>query len=47
MNIDVNKILVEYDKIIMELNRKVILLKVENDMLKQQLEDNGKEKENA
>lgn len=44
MNIDVNKVLAEYDKIILELQRKVILLKVENDELKKQLDqDKGKD----
>lgn len=38
MNIDVNLVLAEYDKIILELQRKVILLKVENDQLRKQLE---------
>lgn len=46
MNIDVNLVLQEYDKLILELNRKVILLKVENDQLKKQLEDR-KEVDNA
>ena len=44
MDIDVNLILAEYDKMIMELNRKVILLKVENDKLKELLQSNGKDK---
>lgn len=39
MNIDVSLVLEEYDKLIVELNRKVILLRVENDQLKKQLDD--------
>ena len=45
MDIDVNLILAEYDKIIMELQRNVILLKVENDQLKKLLEYSGKDSE--
>lgn len=47
MEIDVNLILNEYAKIVMELNHKVILLKVENDELKRQIEDMRKELKNA
>ncbi len=39
MDIDVGLVLNEYDKIIGELQRKVILLKVENDQLKKLLEE--------
>lgn len=38
MNIDANVVIAKYDKFIIELNRKCIMLEVENDMLKQQLE---------
>lgn len=44
MDIDVNLILAEYDKIIMDLQRKVILLKVENESLKELIQNNGKDK---
>jgi hypothetical protein len=43
MQVDVNLIIQEYEKLLQEYQRKFILLKVENDMLKKQLEDKGKE----
>jgi hypothetical protein len=43
MQLDVNLIIQEYEKLLQEYQRKFILLKVENDMLKKQLEDKGKE----
>ncbi len=45
MQVDVNLILEEYDKLVLELNRKVILLKVENEMLKKEIE--RKDNDNA
>ena len=47
MQIDLNKILNEYDIIISELQRRVILLKLENEELQKLLEDKGKEVDNA
>jgi len=43
MQVDVNLIIQEYEKLLQEYQRKFILLKVENDLLKKQLEDKGKE----
>lgn len=47
MDIDVNKILNEYDIIISGLQRKVILLKLENEELLKLLEDKRKVDDNA
>jgi hypothetical protein len=43
MQVDVNLIIQEYEKLLLEYQRKFILLKVENDLLKKQLEDRKEE----
>lgn len=45
MQVDVNLVIQEYEKLLVELQRKVILLKVENDQLKKMLEK-GSQDEN-
>lgn len=37
MELDVNKVIAEYDRIVAEMNKRIIILKVENDMLKERL----------
>ena len=45
MNLDVNKVIAKYDRIILEQAKKIILLEVELEMLREQLKADEREVE--
>ena len=46
MQVDVNLVIQEYEKLLIEVQRKVILLKVENEQLKKMLEKGSQDENN-